>query len=109
MDVRNAYRPVAISALLVASIGLAPAAMASADSAVKACKAAILEEQGAAMSTRLKKIKTRGNSYETWFNLSDGDSQLKAYCMNRRGTTEVITSEGSWKGRNPQRPDAQTS
>lgn len=104
------------AALMVASIFTllnvsSPALAGSADSAVKACKVAIADDQGSGMMARLKKIKTRGNSYETWFNLSDGDAQMKAYCVIKRDKVEeIFTSEGRWSGRNPGRPESiQTS
>ena len=104
MDILRTLRPITVTTGALVALTLSSAAMASADRAVKACKGAIADEQGSEMNTRLKKIKSRGSSYEAWFNLSDGDSQLKAYCLSKRDSVEVVTSEGSWKGRNPKRP-----
>jgi hypothetical protein len=105
MDYRRIQRTLAVAAAIMTSLAMSPAAFASADRAVKACKGAIADEQGEAMSTRLKSIRARGNAYEAWFNLSDGDTQLKAYCLSRRNTVEIITSEGRWTSRNPRRPE----
>lgn len=105
MITRNMQRPTALAAILLASLAASPAALASADRAVKACKGAIAEQQGSEMSTRLKTIKARGNAYEAWFNLSDGDTQLKAYCLSKRSNIEITTSEGRWTSRNPRRPE----
>jgi len=104
METRRIQRPVAVAAAFVASIALSPSAFASADNAVKACKGAIADEQGKQVSTRLKSIRARGNAYEAWFNLSDGDTQLKAYCLSKRNNIELMTSEGRWTSRNPRRP-----
>ena len=50
------------------------------------------------------KIKPRGSSYETWFNISDGESDFKSYCFIKRGEIqELVTTEGRWT-RNPKRP-----
>lgn len=105
MSVHNRIRPLALAAGTVLALSLSSTALASADRAVKACKSAIADEQGTELSTRLKKIQSRGGSYEAWFNLSDGDMQLKAYCLSKRNSVELVTAEGSWKGRNPQRPE----
>ncbi|MGI9342201.1 MAG: hypothetical protein ACR2QV_05090 [Gammaproteobacteria bacterium] len=104
MDTRRFQLPLAVAATVLASIALSPSAFASADNAVKACKGAIADEQGAEVSTRLKSIRARGNAYEAWFNLSDGDTQLKAYCLSKRNNIELMTSEGRWTSRNPKRP-----
>ena len=104
MDMIRRIRPIAVTTGTIVALTLSTAALASVDRAVKACKGAIEAEQGAEISTRLKKISSRGNSYEAWFNLSDGDTQMKAYCLSKRSDVEVITTEGSWKGRNPKRP-----
>lgn len=104
MEMLNRIRPLAIATGTTVALALSSTAFASADRAVQACKGAIADEQGAEVSTRLKKIRPRGASYEAWFNLSDGDTQFKAYCLMKRDEIELITSEGSWKGRNPQRP-----
>lgn len=104
MSIHNRIRPLAVTTGAVVALSLSSAALASADRAVKACKSAIADEQGTELSTRLKKIQSRGGSYEAWFNLSDGDTQLKAYCLSKRSSVDLVTSEGSWTGRNPQRP-----
>lgn len=105
MDIRSSIAPLAVFAVAVLGVSLSSPAVASADRAVMACKNAIVEEQGAELRTRLKKIKSRGGSYEAWFNLSDGDTQMKAYCMSKRDQVDLIMTEGSWKGRNPKRPE----
>jgi len=104
MEFQNILRPTLISLAAVASVGFATTASAGPNRAVEACKTAIAEEQGPELVTRLKKVQPRGGSYEAWFNLTDGDTQLKAYCLNKRSSTEIITSEGVWKGRNLKRP-----
>jgi len=104
MEICSKIRPAPVATGVVLALSVASPAFASADRAVKACKGAIESEQGSDVSTRLKKISPRGGAYEAWFNLSDGDTQLKAYCLSKRGEIEVITSEGSWNSRNPQRP-----
>lgn len=105
MKLKDRIRPWAVSSIAVMVLSLTNTALASADRAVKACKSAIADETGSELSARLKKIQSRGGSYEAWFNLSDGATQLKAYCVSKRSAVEVITSEGSWTGRNPQRPE----
>lgn len=79
---------------------------ANADDTVKACRAAIAEAEGRDYSdVDLKKIKPRGNSYEAWFNVSDDDEPLKAYCFIKRGKVEqLVTTEGRWTSSNPKRP-----
>jgi len=104
METRRLDRPTALAAIVLTSLIASPAALASSDNAVKACKGAIADQQGEQISARLKSIKTRGNGYEAWFNLSDGDTQLKAYCLNKRNNVELMTSEGRWTSRNPRRP-----
>ena len=103
-----ALAAVSIFALLNAS---SPAMAGSAETAIEACKVAIADDQGSETMVRLKKIKTRGNSYETWFNLSDGDNKMKAFCVIRRNKVEqFVATEGRWTGRNPGRPESiQTS
>ena len=78
---------------------------ASADKVVKSCKAAVTEAQGnTEAKASLMKIKPRGSSYETWFNISDGESDFKSYCFIKRGEIqELVTTEGRWT-RNPKRP-----
>ena len=105
MDIINRIRPLAVTTATVVALGISSTAMACADRAIEACKSAIADEQGAELSTRLKKIKTRGGGYEAWFNLSDGDQQMKAFCATKRDQVELVTSEGSWTGRNPRRPE----
>ena len=104
MGIRNSRRPLALITSTVVAVSLAGPAFAGANRAVEACKDAIAEDQGTELMTRLKKISPRGGSYEAWFNLSDGDTQLKAYCLSKRSGVQLITSEGSWTSRNPQRP-----
>ena len=104
MEIQNMLRPALVSVVAVVSVGFASTAAASADRAVKACKSAIAEEQGTELAARLKKVQPRGPAYEAWFNLTDGDTQLKAYCINKRNSVEIITSEGAWQGRNLKRP-----
>ncbi|MDH3509331.1 MAG: hypothetical protein OER85_00580 [Gammaproteobacteria bacterium] len=84
---------------------------ASADMIVKSCKDAIADSQGSGYSkANLQKIKPRGSSYETWFNVTSGDQELKSYCYIKRGEVQqLITSEGRWSS-NPKRPkDTQPS
>jgi hypothetical protein len=107
MEIRSSIAPLAVFTVAVVGVSLSSPAAASADSAVMACKNAIVEEQGSELRTRLKKIKSRGGAYEAWFNLSDGDTQMTAYCLSKRDSVDVITSEGSWKGRNPKRPEVE--
>jgi len=107
MEIRSTLAPLGVFAVAVLGVSLSSPAVASADRAVMACKDAIVDENGAELRTRLKKIKSRGGSYEAWFNLSDGDTQLKAYCLSNRDSVDLITSEGSWKGRNPQPPEVE--
>lgn len=78
---------------------------ASADKVVKSCKAAISDSQGTAISSAsLKRVKPRGNSYETWFNVTEGDQELKSYCYIKRGEVQqLVTSQGRWSS-NPKRP-----
>lgn len=78
---------------------------ASADKVVQNCKAAISEAEGSDYNrASLKRIKPRGSSYETWFNVSDGDREFKSYCYIKRGEVEqLVTTDGRWK-RNPKRP-----
>ncbi len=105
MSFKDRLRPWTASSAAILALSLSSTALASADRAVKACKSAIADERGSELSARLKKIQSRGGSYEAWFNLSHGATQLKAYCVSKRSTVEIITSEGSWTGRNPQRPE----
>lgn len=107
MEIRSSIAPLALFAVAIVGVSLSSPAVASADRAVMACKSAIVDEQGSELRTRLKKIKARGGSYEAWFNLSDGDTQMKAYCLSKRDKVDLITSEGSWKGRNPKRPEVE--
>ena len=109
MEIRKSIRPLAVATGAVLALSLSSTALASADKAVMACKTAIADEQGSELRARLKKIKSRGGAYEAWFNLSDGDTQLKAYCYSKRDGVDVITSEGNWKGRNPGRPSIEQS
>jgi hypothetical protein len=104
MEIRRRMSPLVVAAGVVAALSLSSAAHASADRAVSACKDAIADAEGSELRARLKKIKSRGGAYEAWFNLSDGDTQLKAYCYSKRDQVDLITSEGAWKGRNPKRP-----
>ena len=80
---------------------------ATADSVVQSCKAAIAEAEGSAYNrASLKRIKPRGSSYEVWFNISDGDRELKSYCYIKRGEVqELVTTEGRWSP-NPKRPES---
>jgi len=107
MDIQNSNRTALMASGIVALLGVSPAALAGpAENAIKACKVAIADDQGAATMARLKKIKSRGNSYEAWFNLSDGDAQHKAYCVTRRDKVEeYVATEGRWTSRNPGRPE----
>jgi len=104
MEYRKKLRLVAITLSAVAMLTIASAAHADPRRAVEGCLAAITDEQGRKLVPRLKKIQARGGSYEAWFNLKDGDERLKAFCVKKGNTYEVITSEGSWKRRNPARP-----
>ena len=104
MEHRKKLHPVAIALSALAILSIASAAEADPGRAVKGCLEAITDEQGRKLIPRLKKIQARGGSYEAWFNLKDGDERLKAFCVKKGNTYEVITSEGSWKGRNPARP-----
>ena len=104
MEIGKQLHPVAIILSAVAILGIATAAVADPGRAVDGCLEAIMDEQGRKLVPRLRKIQARGGSYEAWFNLKDGDERLKAYCVNKGNTYEVITSEGSWRPWNPQRP-----
>ena len=112
MDTRIRNSAALMATGVLALVVATPAALAGpAENAIEACKVAIAADQGAETMARLKKIKSRGNSYEAWFNLSDGDDQLKAYCLTRRNKVEeYVATEGRWTSRNPGRPEsAQTS
>jgi len=111
MDIRNRYRAALIAAGIAPLLGVSTAALAGpAENAIQACKIAIAEDHGSEMMARLKKIKSRGNSYETWFNLSDGNDQLKAYCVTKRDKVEeYVALEGRWTSRNPARPESTQS
>lgn len=86
-------------------LGSGPAWSASANQVVQSCKAAIWEAEGSQIGkASLKRIKPRGSSYETWFNISSGDRELKSYCYMKRGAVEqLVTTEGRWSS-NPKRP-----
>jgi hypothetical protein len=104
MEDRNKMHPVVIMLSTAAMLGIASAAVADPGKAVDGCIVAITDEQGRKLVPRLRKIQARGRSYEAWFNLKDGDERLKAYCVKKGNTYEVITSDGSWKRWNPKRP-----
>ena len=93
-----------VAGMLALSFVSMPAATAAPNQAVDACKTAIAAEHEADYRTSPKKIKSRGGTYEVWLNLQDGDTQLKAFCVNKRGDVQVSTSAGAWKGSNPKRP-----
>lgn len=108
MEMHKSFNAGLAAFCIVALLGAVPAALAGpAENAIKACKIAFAEEQGSEMMARLKRIKSRGTTYEAWFNLSDGDDQLKAYCVAKRErVTEVFLAEGRWTSRKPSRPEA---
>lgn len=107
MEIQNRKHTGLVAGCVVALLGASPAAIAGpAEDAIGACKVAIADEQGSEMLAKLKRIKSRGNTYETWFNLSNGDEQVKAYCVAKRNTVEeVILADGRWTRRNPSRPE----
>lgn len=104
MEMRKTYLAALAIVSLIFSVGDVWAAKA--DEVVQACRAAIAEAEGINYSdVSLKKIKPRGNSYEAWFNTSDGDQSLKSYCYIKRGEVQqLVTTEGRWTGSNPRRP-----
>jgi len=108
MDLKTRKGAALIATSIFALLSASPAALAGpAENAIKACKLAIADDQGSEMTARVKKVKSRGISYETWFNLSDGDAQMKAYCVTKRDKVEeIVTSEGRWTSRNPSRPES---
>ena len=97
---------IGISLILILAANLAWSA--SADNVVKVCKTAIAESEGTDYnSASLKRIKPRRSSYETWFNIAEGDRELKSYCYIKRGQLEqLVTTEGRWSS-NPKRPKTQ--
>jgi hypothetical protein len=97
---------IGISLILVLGSNLAWSA--SADDVVRACKTAIAETENSDYNAAsLMKIKPRRQSYETWFNVSDGDREFRTYCYIKRGELEqFVTMEGRWSN-NPKRPELQ--
>ena len=104
MDVTKNRMVAASLAAALVGLAAAPSANAGPNRAVEACKTAIAAEQGDEVVSRLKQVRPRGSAYEAWFNVSDGDTELKAYCLNKRSGTELVTSEGSWTGSKLKRP-----
>ena len=99
---KNSHRFGLTLALLLTS-GLAWSA--SADEVVRTCKAAIADSEGSDYSAAsLMRVNPRRNSYETWFNVADGDREFKSYCYVKRGEVqELVTTDGRWS-KNPKRP-----
>ncbi|MDJ0926821.1 MAG: hypothetical protein QNJ73_04140 [Gammaproteobacteria bacterium] len=97
----------AILATGIAFSGVA-AAGAPAENAIKACRVAIEESSSNDVIARLSKIKTRGNNYEVWMNVSsDSGEQMRTYCYTRRGEVDqFVLEDGKWVGRNPRRPES---
>ena len=95
--------------VVAASMGFSSGAMANkAEQAIQACRIAVEESASSDVIARLSKIKTRGNNYEVWMNVSsDAGDQQRTYCYLRRGEVDqFVLEDGKWIGRNPRRPEA---
>ena len=104
MKFHQTLRFVATSLSAVAALCFAGVTVADPNQAVEGCKEAIANEHGSELIPRLKRIEVRGGSYEAWFNLTDGEKKVKAYCLKNRNKVDVVTSDGKWSGMNPPRP-----
>lgn len=102
----------AIFGAVVVATGIAfsgaATAGAPAEQAIKACRVAIEDSASDDVISRLSKIKTRGNNYEVWMNVSnDNGEQQRTYCYTRRGEVDqFVLEDGKWIGRNPRRPES---
>ena len=97
------------AALVAATMGFSNGAMANkAEQAIKACRVAVEDSASSDVISRLSKIKTRGNNYEVWMNVSsDSGDQQRTYCYLRRGEVDqFVLEDGKWIGRNPRRPES---
>lgn len=92
--------------LATALLAVSGSAFASKTSkAISQCRDAVTQEQGEAAVAKLKKVKSRGASYDIWMNVKAGENNLRSYCSLKRGQLQrVVTEEGRWTSNHPKRP-----
>ncbi len=96
-----------LAAALVGSGFAGVANAAPQERAIEACKVAIAESVNQEeVNARLKRVKSRGNSYEVWLNVRSTDTPQRSYCLLRSGEVEqLVMQDGRWSGTRPRRPD----